>query len=437
MSFDAWARWAGYFTLDGLRGGKVRHYYDEIRGSYLNGTSCETAEDKVRALIRHAQETTPFYRGLDPETPLSQMPIITKDTVRNDYAAFASEAFVNAKNNRTMYTSGSTGTPFQVVQNKNKILHNTAASIFLGAAGGYYIGMKCAFIRMWVGDHAKKSRISLLAENLIQMDCANLDDELLGEMIDVIRSKKVEVLIGYSAALGDISRYIDRHAVDTSEFRVRCILPISETMPDPVRARLMRQFHCPVRGWYCNEENGIMGIQSARTNAYYIDSESYYYEVLKMDSDEPASPFELGRIVITDLYNYATPLIRYENGDMAIADRCVKNGRFKFIVKELYGRRSDVVYDTRGRVVSPFVLYNGLAMVDGLRQYRFIQEEVDRYRLLLNGDPDKVDPEALLSVIRPYFGEDGQYVVEYVDDIPVLNSGKTKNIENTCGKYQP
>lgn len=40
---------------------------------------------------------------------------------------------------------------------------------------------------------------------------------------------------------------------------------------------------------------------------------------LKMDSDEPAEDGELGRIVITDLYNYAFPILRYDNGDTAIA----------------------------------------------------------------------------------------------------------------------
>lgn len=38
-----------------------------------------------------------------------------------------------------------------------------------------------------------------------------------------------------------------------------------------------------------------------------------------MDSDEPAEPGELGRIVITDLFNYAFPILRYDNGDTAVA----------------------------------------------------------------------------------------------------------------------
>ena len=57
-----------------------------------------------------------------------------------------------------------------MIQNRDKINHNTAGGIFLGAAGGYYIGMKEAFIRVWV-NNVKKGKIQLLMENLIKHPC--------------------------------------------------------------------------------------------------------------------------------------------------------------------------------------------------------------------------------------------------------------------------
>ena len=48
-----------------------------------------------------------------------------------------------------------------------------------------------------------------------------------------------------------------------------------------------------MRAWYSNEENGIMGLQNREDEGYHIDTETYYYEILKMDSDEPAEPGEL------------------------------------------------------------------------------------------------------------------------------------------------
>ena len=94
-----------------------------------------------------------------------------------------------------------------------------------------------------------------------------------------------------------------------------------------------------------------------------------------------------------------------------------------------------MIYDTKGRIVSPFVLLNGLSMAKGIDQYRFIQEDVKKYTLWLNGDQEEIDEKAILDFIQPYFGEDAEITVEYVEEIPVLNSGKRKSFENRCGKY--
>lgn len=436
MEFDEKLRWYGFWTKDRLEGGKIRRYYDEIRDSYRKGTPVEHTQEKIRKLIIHAVRTTEFYKDYPADIPLEKMPVMTKDTYRSNYEACQSRIYKEASDNRIMYTSGSTGTPFAMIQNRNKILHNTAASIFLGAAGGYYIGMKNAFIRMWVGDHAKKSKFSQIAENLIMMDCSNLDDKKLAEMVSVIRNKKVKVLIGYSAALGEIGRFIEEHHLDTSDFCVKAILPISESMPSEVRRKLEKQFNCTVRSWYSNEENGIMGLQNEKDEGYRIDTETYYYEILKMDSDEPAEPGELGRIVITDLFNYAFPILRYDNGDTAVAVRKEKNGRFKLYLSELYGRRSDLIYDCKGNAVTPYIITNNLWDIEGVKQYRFIQEDVKDYTIWLNGDPAKMDQEEILGRIRPYLGDEARIKVEIVDEIPVLASGKRKYIENRCEKYQ-
>ncbi len=322
--------------------------------------------------------------------------MVNKDTFRQQYDRFISSTYKDAPDNRVMCTSGSTGTPLRMIQNRDKIRHNTAGGIFLGAAAGYYIGMKEAFIRVWV-NNVKKSKFQLIQENMIMMDSSRMDEQALAEMFHTIEKKKVKCLVGYSSALGELSDYIRRSGRDCSNCSVRAIIPISETMPEPVRRTLEKQFGCPVRSWYSNEENGIMGLQNEKDEGYRIDTETYYYEILKMDSDEPAEPGELGRIVITDLFNYAFPILRYDNGDTAVAVRKEKNGRFKLYLSELYGRRSDLIYDCKGNAVTPYIITNNLWDIEGVKQYRFIQEDVKDYTIWLNGDPAKMDQEEILA----------------------------------------
>ena len=115
MNFDAKLRWNSYFLLDALKGRPVARYYEAIRHAYMYGSSMEEQAEKLRDLIRHASGTTPFYRSYAEDTPLAEMPVITKGTVTENYDDFASSRFRDAPGNRTMYTSGSTGTPFHVV----------------------------------------------------------------------------------------------------------------------------------------------------------------------------------------------------------------------------------------------------------------------------------------------------------------------------------
>ena len=425
----------GFWMLDKTKGGKIREYYDQIRYAWKEGSSVEETEKRIQDLISHAVKTTDFYKDYPEDISLKDLPVVNKDTFRQQYDCFVSSTYKDATDNRVMCTSGSTGTPLRMIQNRDKIRHNTAGGIFLGAAAGYYIGMKEAFIRVWV-NNVKKSKFQLIQENMIMMDSSRMDEQALAEMFHTIEKKKVKCLVGYSSALGELSDYIRRSGRDCSNCSVRAIIPISETMPEPVRRTLEKQFGCPVRAWYSNEENGIMGLQNEKDEGYRIDTETYYYEILKMDSDEPAEPGELGRIVITDLFNYAFPILRYDNGDTAVAVRKEKNGRFKLYLSELYGRRSDLIYDCKGNAVTPYIITNNLWDIEGVKQYRFIQEDVKDYTIWLNGDPAKMDQEEILGRIRPYLGDEARIKVEIVDEIPVLASGKRKYIENRCEKYQ-
>ena len=433
-SFGEVARWRGYFALDSLKGGFIKERYRDDVFAYRNGTSVRETGERIRSLINHAARTTDFYRAYAPDTPLTGLPVVNKETFRNHYEEFRSSVYRDAKDNRIMTTSGSTGTPLSMIQNRRKIMCNTADSIFLGALGNYRIGEKMAFIRVWV-NNVRKSRLRLMMENSIMMDSSSLSDEAIREMLGAIKAERVKCLIGYSSALGEISRCMDRHGISGKDFSISSIIPISESMPQPVRKRLSRQFGCPVQAWYSNEENGIMGVQPAGSENYYIDASSFHYEFLKLDSDEPARDGELARIVITDLHNYAFPIIRYDNGDLAVARRQKKDGRMRLYLEELYGRRSDTVYSADGRPLTPYVITNNLWDVEGVRQYHFVQEDVADYLLELNAEPSAALEQEILRRISPYFGKGANIRIAYVDEIPVLNSGKRKYIENRCPKY--
>ena len=429
IRFGEKTRWSAYFLLDRLKGGKVYNKFNANKDAYSSGSSETLLEQRITDILTHAVKTTQYYKNFDPSAGLSSFPIVNKQIWRDHYDEFRSSSFRDSKTNRIMKTSGSTGTPFSMIQDRGKIINNTADSIFLSSVGGYRIGEKIAFIRVWING-IKKSRIQLFMENMLMLDCTSLNDEAILKMLQIIQKEGVSVLTGYTSAFEEISKYIKKTGYDLRNFRVHAILPISESMNFQIREQLSKQFGCPVCSYYSNEENGIMGIQDPKGSEYYINSESYYFEILKMDSDEPCEEGELGRIVITDLNNYAFPVIRYDNGDTARAVKHIENGKIRFMLTEIYGRRIDILYDTKGQPVNPHMVSINFWNTEGIKQYQFQQIGEKEYRLLLNGDRQKMNVDEMIQRIQPAFGADAKIDVEYVDEIPVLSSGKRRYIAN-------
>ncbi len=48
MILDEKLRWAGFWILDGLRGGQTRKYYDRIRYAWKEGSSVAETEERIR-----------------------------------------------------------------------------------------------------------------------------------------------------------------------------------------------------------------------------------------------------------------------------------------------------------------------------------------------------------------------------------------------------
>ena len=107
MILDEKLRWAGFWILDGLRGGQTRKYYDRIRYAWKEGSSVAETEKRIRNLIRHAVKTTDFYKDYPEDTPLEKLPVVNKDTFRQHYDSFLSSTYKDAEDNRVMCTSGS------------------------------------------------------------------------------------------------------------------------------------------------------------------------------------------------------------------------------------------------------------------------------------------------------------------------------------------
>lgn len=379
--------------------------------------------EELQAILNYAIDHTAFYSGIQKEgVSLSDFPVMNKTILNEHYDEIVVHAFDGQKTHK-MHTSGSTGIPFTVIQDLAKRERHIADLKYFGAMGGYLDHDPMCYLRAKpTATPAEQER-----DNIWQLDICNLSEKNLTEYYHVMVEKKCTALMAYPSTLETAVDFWSKHFTNNS--CIKTIISTSETLTDEVKGKLRAFFgdEVGVYARYSNTENGILGQETGKSGLFQLNWASYYFEILKLESDERAEDGELGRIVVTDLYNKAFPMIRYDTGDVARM-HCDNNDTLP-VFMELYGRRMDLIYDTKGEVVSPFLLCRTMRLSHGIEQWQFIQETATEYTLKITANTEvKPSCEEEVKSFKKTLGEDAVIHVEYVENIPVMNSLKRKLI---------
>lgn len=419
-------RWNLFWIRDFFKGGKIREAYKDIKNCYFEEN--KNINEDIDNLLKHAKETTKFY-AKDNYKKIEDFPVVNKKIIMDNYEEILSEKYKGEKLHK-MSTSGSTGTPFTVVQDKRKRNRVIAAVIFFGKQCGYTFGEKQMFLRVWVKS-IQKNKFKKTLQNMITEDISNLDINKMEEIEKILKKeKKLSNILSYASTLEKLSKYLLNKGCKPEDFSVKSIISGSELLQDDTRERLHKVFGCNVISRYANEENGILGQECLESNdEFHLNTADYYFEFLKLDEDIPAKDGELARIVITDLYNYALPMIRYDTGDLAIVGDSKCKLKTK-VISKIYGRKVDLIYNTKGEVLSPHYITNTMWDSQNIVQFKFTQKGEKEYTILLNVTEEFQGEEDILNKFKKILGADANIEIVYTNEIPVLNSGKRKYIEN-------
>lgn len=239
----------GFWTIDWLKGRTVRKHYIDIKNTMQRKENVNKARESLQSLLTHATQNCSFYAPF-ANTPISEFPIIDKDLIRSRHSEFLAKPFVTAKLHR-MSTSGSTGTPFSVVQNYEKRSRVLAEIVYFGELCGYTIGQRYAFIRSW-NSQTRKSPLESFLQNLIAIDTSRLDEESLETMRSLLkRDKRLSCILGYASSLDLLAQHLLEKGETPESFkRMKVVISGSEILSDKARRNLKRVFGCNVVSRY-------------------------------------------------------------------------------------------------------------------------------------------------------------------------------------------
>jgi phenylacetate-CoA ligase len=165
---------------------------------------------------------------------------------------------------------------------------------------------------------------------------------------------------------------------------------------------------------------------------HHVVSELVIAEVVD-DDLRPVAPGEPGRVLLTDLTNFAMPLIRYDIGDVAVAAAGCRCGRPWPVLGEITGRFSDRIVTDDGAShpaleleVALFYYHTDLAK--DILQYQFVQRGPGDLEILYvpRSEPDPRTAEAIRqALLEPLRGK-ARITVTPVSRIEGQDSGKRR-----------
>ncbi|MDO5980415.1 CoF synthetase [Flavivirga spongiicola] len=423
-----------FWSMDFLKGGKMLRHFKEIKYIYENYHSDKSntlRKQNLDDLLSHAISTTPFYKSYKNYKSLQDFPVIDKSLIKDNFEKFKSESYLLEKSFKVA-SSGSTGTPFVLYQDIEKRRRNIADTIFFAKLSGYNLGQKLVFMRVWT-DQNRKGRLSSWAQNIKMQNVSNLKDDKISEFINwLVNDKSKKGILSYASTLEAICKYLDKTKSKPLNCNLSSIISNSEGLNEYTKESIEKYFKIPVVSRYSNAENGIFAQQNLiERYAFDVNWGSYFFEILKFDEDVAVKAGDVGRIVITDLFNYCMPIIRYDTGDIGSIDI---NHKGIPVFKQVEGRRQDIVYNTNGDLISSFVIGGIMKKYNSLKQFQFIQETKKDYLFKLNTEKKFSYENRLIEEFKEVMGSDSSIKIEYIDEIPPLASGKQRQVVNNYNK---
>jgi len=375
---------------------------------------------RLKRILQHAFDRSPFYRhkfreaGIHPSdlqdaSDLARVPITTREELHNSENLIASG--YSASRMKCSLTSGSTGRVTRTYFDSQAWL-----------MGKFFLKFRARFacgVRPW-------DKIAIFQEGLqanrwlrqrfFRQTRFSIFENIANILPELVRFSPT-VLYGFPSYLLRLSE--TAHALISP----RLIFTSGEMLDGDTRRTIESRFSAPILDVYGSTELKEIAWECPARHGYHINADWLVVETLKANEHERSMD---GVLLVTSLYNFGMPLIRYEIGDTGrLLPSSCSCGRGLPLMTPCLGRSVDYFVLPSGAQVSPYEMTCAVEVVDGMRQYQIVQEAPSR--VVVNVVPhqgiDGSTKQQIKSALGPILNG-VELEVRFVDEIERERSGK-------------
>ncbi len=386
---------------------------------------------QLHALLRHAIAHVPYYRERIPAqalpnvdafspTDLARLPTLTRAQVQQHFQQLCAGRLPDGHGNASQYTtSGSTGEPV-------RFLSTSVSSFFWHAFmlrehlwHRRDLSAKMVVVRVEKEKSVLDNWFGEVGAELFRTGrCVILPARwTFDRQLECILEERPDYLLGYATNLLGIFRTAERRAMSMPWLRE--VRSFGEAVSTEMRDYIQRHWSLPLTDVYTARETGYMALQCPDEADYHMQSESAVIEVLN-ESGAPCGVGEVGRVIVTPLHNFATPLIRYDIGDYAEVGPPCACGRGLPVMRRILGRTRNILRLPDGSMRWPTLGTEGMLDAAPIRRIKVIQKSLTEIEVRLIAARPFSDGEfaALRAHLLGHFGPYFNWRFVFLDEFP-------------------
>jgi phenylacetate-CoA ligase len=389
----------------------------------------ELQAKQLSELLRHAYESVPFYRERWNELPvpadLGNLPVVGRRDLQERFEQLKSRAipFEHGELGESR-TSGSTGAPVRVLKSELQGVFWRALTLREHGWHGRDFSRTLAVIRRGAGRGSSPSW-GAATQGLVETGpCLKLDVNVdTGTQLDWLQRHEPAYLLTFPSLASDLAKLaLERGTRLSGLSQVRTL---GESVDPDLRSLCRRAWDASLVDMYSTEEVGYIALQCPEHAHYHVQSENVLVEVLD-ERGKACAPGQTGRVVVTDLHNFAMPLVRYEIGDYAEVGEPCRCGRGLAVLRRILGRVRNMLVAPDGRRYWPAFGLRALMDIVPLRQYQVVQKAIDavEIRLVPVRPLSSQEEHRLTERISEHLPAGMQLRLAYCEHVPRSASGK-------------
>lgn len=386
---------------------------------------------QLKQLLRYAVVHCDYYQmfkiTIDSWEDIKKFPFLTKHKIKN-----YRECLVSNRRDRllsfTARTGGSTGEPLEFLnvpgiddlfQEKVWISNGYKKGDVILALDGASVDNK----QIENGKYLYHKSHNQMPYGGYGLSSLYLTENNIACYIKIILELQPAFIRGYPSFVYRIAKYILDNNI-LLNFKMKAVELTSESSFMYQHDVIRKAFCCHIIMQYGHTECCAFGYTFDFSMRYRFEPLYGYVEVIK-ENGEDAQVGEIGEIVVTSLYNYVMPLVRYKTGDYAIYGGMDDDG---IILDRILGRTQDYIVNRYGDKILLTALifaqhqFCALAHIDRWQIEQFYIGSIILHIVKGKGYDSEDEKE-----IKDVFDRFGQTEVhfDYCDDIGLTIRGKT------------